>query len=115
VTRALLILLVVVTLGLVLFFPGVRCVLRGHHRPERKEGTASIVCLDCPATGHDLESMGEDVALPAMRRMYERKHGTLTRSSWDEPLAREAAPGQDRKFYRGRVLPMDERFRRAQR
>jgi hypothetical protein len=100
VTRALLILLVVATLGLVLFFPGVKCVLRGHHRPERKEWAAGYRCRDCSATGPDLESMGEDVDLAPTRRTYERQHGTLTRSSWDEPLAAMERPGRDRRFYR---------------
>jgi hypothetical protein len=95
------------------FRGALRCSLRGHHRPERHGATYR--CRDCSATGPDLESMGEDVALAPTRRTYERQHGTLTRSSWDEPLTATERPGRDRGFYRGRVLPMDERFRRAMR
>ena len=119
-TRAALIIGAALTLGLLLFNRRVRCAIRGHHRPERKEGAAGVWCLDCPATGHDLESMGEDVDLPATRRVYNRDRGEVTRTSEWEPETATRRAGRDERFYRpdtrrrsDRSLPLDERFRRA--
>jgi hypothetical protein len=62
-----------------------RCLVRGHHSAGRHV-LGGFRCRECGAVGGDLDEMGfrDGGYVAPMRRVYSRKHGTVTRTdSWD--------------------------------
>jgi len=59
-----------------------RCFLRQHHEP-RRHPLGGFRCIECGATGADLEDMGfaGSAWVPPMRRTFERPHGEITLSA----------------------------------
>jgi hypothetical protein len=81
----------VLTLGLLLLSPRVRCILHGHCNPVRHP-LGGFKCVDCGAAGADLEAMGFTggaYVLP-IRRLFSRGQGRSesTRTSAWEPGSR---------------------------
>ncbi len=63
-----------------------RCLLRGHHDPKRHV-LGGFRCAGCLAVGESLDEMGfkNGGYVPPTRRIYERKHGSITRTDAYEP------------------------------
>lgn len=80
---------IVLTLGLALAFPRIRCWWRERHNPARHP-LGGFVCRDCGEAGADYEAMGFERGgyVGPTRTRFSRERRELTRGGWDEPEGR---------------------------
>ena len=65
---------------------GVTCLARGTHRKAQRNRLGGFCCTDCGHFGADYEDMGYDIGsshVSPLRRSYDRKTGSVTRSGWE--------------------------------
>jgi hypothetical protein len=87
-----------------------RCLHRNRHNPVRHP-LGGFVCADCLAPLADMEEAGLGAGyVPTQRRLYDRRHGALTRtSSWEPEVPAPDRPGRDPGFYRPGVRRRTDR------
>lgn len=69
--------------------PYARCIIRNQHNPKRHP-LGGFRCVDCGHAGADLDEMGHFGSgyVNPTRRLWDRTHGELTRTSHWEPTSR---------------------------